>query len=205
MRLSPRPGALISKLHMLQAGTCWRFSICLWFSISAAGAVTCEDKTIPAMNPDWAYISDSKTGIVTDTRTGLMWKKCSEGQSWNGSSCAGSWGAFSWSAALSLGVKDRTGNYMDWRLPNIKELRSLVEECRVDPAINNALFPNSPSAYFWTSSPHVIYNSDNAWYVNFYDGFPAFENRVFKFSVRLVRGGRTIDSMTNSDENKSTP
>ncbi len=162
---------------------------CLWLGAQAAHAVTCEDKTIPALNPDAAYISDSTAGTVTDIRSGLMWKKCLEGQAWNGSACVGARGTFPWSSALTLGVRDHTGNYSDWRLPNIKELRSLVEECRIDPAINDALFPGATSAYLWTGSPHAGYNFDSAWYVNFYDGFPAFDNRTYKFSVRLVRGG----------------
>lgn len=176
---------LSSPLHWL--------AICLWFGTTAAGAVTCADATVPASNPDKAYTSDSTNGTVTDTRTGLMWKKCIEGQTWNSSACTGRWGTFTWAAALSLGVRDRTGNYSDWRLPNIKELRTLVEECRVDPAINDSLFPGNPSSYFWSGSPHLIYNSDNAWYVNFYDGFPAFDKRSYNFSVRLVRGGQSFD------------
>ena len=176
------------------------FSLC--FVASAAHAVTCEDKTIPAINPDAVYVSDSKTGTVTDSRTGLMWKKCSEGQTWDGIACTGAGETFSWSTALSLGVKDRTGNYSDWRLPNIKELRSLVEECRVAPAINDTLFPRTPNSYFWSGSPHLIYNFDSTWYVNFYDGFPAYDNRRYKFSVRLVRGGNSFDSMMEPTVNR---
>jgi len=175
---------------------------CLCCGTAAARAAVCEDTTVPAVNPDAVYISDGRTGTVTDSRTGLMWKKCSEGQTWNGSACSGAWEAFSWSAALALGVKERTGNYSDWRLPNIKELRSLVEECRVDPAINDVLFPGTPKSYFWSSSPHLIYNADNAWYVNFYDGFPAFDNRRYKFAVRLVRGGQSFAALAPFADSK---
>ena len=58
----------------------------------AAQAVTCLNG-IPASNPDNIYTVHGD-GTVTDTRTGLMWKQCLEGQTWSGSACAG--GARTW-------------------------------------------------------------------------------------------------------------
>lgn len=43
--------------------------------------------------------------------------------------------------------------YEDWRLPNSKELASLVEYACFAPAISVEAFPDTPSASFWTNTP----------------------------------------------------
>jgi len=156
-------------------------------------AVTCTDATIPASNPDSIYTSDNTNGTVSDSRTGLMWKKCSEGQSWSGGTCSGSAAGYTWSDALKRTVTDRTANYNDWRLPNYKELRSLVEECRFNPAINDTLFPNTPSSSFWSGSPNASFSS-NAWSVSFDYGYANIYDRSYGYYVRLVRAGQSFDN-----------
>ncbi len=93
--------------------------------------------------------------------------------------------------------------YSDWRLPNLKELTSLVEECRVDPAINNAVFPATPSSYFWSGSPGAN-DSDYAWVVNFNGGLANSNHRGLARSVRLVRGGQSFDSLDLTVDNSGT-
>ncbi|MBV5276569.1 DUF1566 domain-containing protein, partial [bacterium] len=132
----------------------------------AAQALTCA-------NPDNAY-SVNVDGTVLDKRNGLIWKQCSEGQS--GSTCNGSATTHTWSGALSLAASSAFAGYSDWRLPNVKELKSLAEKCRSDPAINNTIFPATPSSNFWSGSP-LAYDSYyggsryvRSWYVSFDDG-----------------------------------
>ena len=152
-------------------------------------AVTCQDN-IPPSNPDAAYI-DHHNGTVTDTRTGLMWKVCAEGQTWNGSGCDGTAAEMTWQAALAHAQDAQFpsgGGHSDWRLPNLKELRSLVEECRTSPAINDSIFPQAPSSYFWSGSPYAR-DSDSAWGVGFSSGNANNNNRNTQRSVRLVRSG----------------
>ena len=107
---------------------------------------------VQASNPSSVYVIDSVN--VTDSRSGLMWDRCALGQS--GVSCAtGAASTFTWQAALD--VVASLGSYKgfsDWRLPNVRELRSLVEECRINPAINEYAFPNTPpTSLFWSGSP----------------------------------------------------
>jgi hypothetical protein len=152
-----------------------------------ARAVDCQNN-IPPSNPDIAYQTHAG-GTVTDTRSGLVWKRCSEGQSWTGSACSGTASGHAWSQALALAEASTFAGYGDWRLPNIKELTSLVEECRSLPAINNTLFPNTASSYFWSGSPVADYSS-GAWGVDFEYGY-AWNidfNRSDALQVRLVRG-----------------
>ena len=153
-----------------------------------AQAQTCV-AGIQASNPTSVYVIDSANGTVTDTRTGLMWDRCARGLS--GVSCAtGTASTITWQAALNAAATiGAYKGYNDWRLPNLKELRSLVEECRVNPSINEFTFPNTPASFFWSGSP-VAGGATIAWGVYFYDGDAYFDSRGFAYQVRLVRAGQ---------------
>ena len=168
--------------------------VCLCLATSAAHAVTCQSNLQPN-NPDAAY-TDHGDGTVTHTPTGLMWKRCAEGQTWSGSTCTGSaTSSHTWAQALTLGSTASFAGHADWRLPSLKELRSLVEECRSNPSINDAIFPATPSSYFWSGSPHASY-SDYAWDVYFNNGYSGYYSRSYNdYSVRLVRGGQSFDNL----------
>jgi hypothetical protein len=158
-----------------------------------AHAVTCKSNLQPS-NPDADY-TDHGDGTVTHTPTGLMWKRCAEGQTWSGSTCAGSTCTGSdrrltWGEALRMANSSRFAGHVDWRLPSIKELRSLVEECRTDPSINDAIFPNTSRSGFWSVSPNA-YNSYLAWLVDFDYGSAGYNGRG-NGSLRAVGARRTV-------------
>ena len=144
---------------------------------------------IQASNPTGVYVIDSVIGTVADTRTGLMWDRCARGQS--GVDCAtGTASTFNWQAALDVAAMIGTyKGFSDWRLPNIKELRSLVEECRVSPSINEVAFPNTPASFFWSGSPDAGI-ATNAWSVYFNSGAHLRGGRSGNIRVRLVRAGQ---------------
>lgn len=158
--------------------------LALWLGI--AHAVPCQNN-LPASNPDSVYI-DHGDGTVTDTNTGLMWKKCAEGLS--GATCqTGSAQSFTWADALAQAETSTFANHSDWRLPNVKELSSLVEHCRVAPSINPNRFPNTPVHSFWSGSP-IASDSSRSWLVGFYSGRADTNVRgAGGYHVRLVRGG----------------
>lgn len=68
---------------------------------------------------------DNGDGTVRDTRTGLMWKKCAEGQ--RGLGCAGIATKFTWKELMVEFRHIKYAGYSDWRLPSIQELHTLVE------------------------------------------------------------------------------
>lgn len=149
---------------------------------------------IPASTPS-AEFTDHGNGTVTHNRTGLMWQRCAEGQFWSAGTCAGSAIGLNWSGALQASVSARSGGYSDWRLPNIMELQSIVEEKCSNPSVNENVFPNTPVSDFWSASADASY-SDYAWLVSFYHGgsITFYKNYDYGYQVRLVRGGQFFDN-----------
>lgn len=165
----------------------------LWVAATSAAlaihahAMTCINN-LPPSNPDAVY-TVSGNGTATDTRNGLMWKVCVEGQTWGAGACSGVASTFTWANALAHAEGHSFAVRTDWRLPNLKGLRSLVEECRANPAVNDAIFPSTSSSGAWSGSPYAG-SSSNAWYVHFRDGNANNNGRGDAFQVRLVRGGQ---------------
>jgi hypothetical protein len=127
-------------------------------------------------------------GTVTDNKTQLMWKHCPEGLS--GAACAvGTAQTLTWKVALDNSAATSFAGFSDWRLPNIKELTSIVERRCYNPSINETVFPNSSSSVFWSSSV-VAFNPDTAWMVNFNYGHDINSYKSDNFYVRLVRSGQ---------------
>jgi hypothetical protein len=147
---------------------------------------------IENITPDSRYTVHDD-GTVTDNDTGLMWMQCSEGQSWesNGGAgnCTGTATTHTWDAALALANGKAFAGYSDWRLPDIKQLASLVAEDRYSPAINSTIFPATPSSSFWSGSPDA-YKSGYSWIVNFNRGYGYSNSRSYDRHVRLVRSGQ---------------
>ncbi len=160
-------------------------ALCLGLTSSLAGAVICSNN-LPPSNPDIIYTPQSLSGVpvVTDTRTGLMWKRDAEA------------GKFTWKAALARAEAATDAGFYDWRLPNLKELRSLIEECQFNPSINTTLFPGPTIALTWSSSPTAAF-SNGAWSVGFTDGAVFGANPINEFSVRLVRDGEPFLLLAN--------
>ena len=160
----------------------------VFYIYAQAEAQTCRSETaIPSATPTRRFLVHGD-GTVTDTATGLMWAQCAEGLS--GSACTDGGAAnFTWEEALIRARDSGLAGYTDWRLPNLKELFSLVEERCVNPAINLAVFPNTPASYFWSASPNGN-ASNNAWNVDCINGNANNNNRDNNHHVRLVRSGK---------------
>jgi hypothetical protein len=163
---------------------------------SEAVAQTCPPGH-PRVAPDERYSVAEPVAdefVVTDLATGLMWKRCSEGQS--GATCTGPATRANWSTALTLANAANHAGFNDWRLPNREELRSLVETGCHTPAINTTAFPGFYDAFFYSSTSAAF---GAVWVVDFDTG------NLFTFSkdpnpaptLRLVRGGRGWDTFAS--------
>ena len=145
---------------------------------------TCKD-SIVATAPD-ANFSIHNDGTVTHKTTGLMWMRCSLGQTWDGKTCKGMAAIYTWREGLQVGTNYQYAGYNNWRLPNKNELESIVEERCYSPAINASVFPETPTAYFWSSSPYAGF-SQGAWSVDFGFGSVNASDKDGTIHVRLVR------------------
>jgi len=160
-------------------------------STQAIAAQVCNATSIVASTPTAAFV-DNLDGTITHSKTGLMWKQCSEGLS--GANCvATSTTSFLWQGALQQAAANNTllfAGHSDWRLPNLKELHSIVEDQCNSPAINATVFPATISALYWSSSQSAITSPANAWFVNFLNGRDLALSKNTPMLVRLVRGGQ---------------
>jgi len=123
--------------------------------------------------------TDNGDGTVTDISSGLTWQKASASKTWEQ--------ALAYCEGLSL------GGTTDWRLPNIKELRSLTDYSRYSPAINTTYFPDTVLDFYWSSTTHAD-GASYAWSVIFYFshgyGGDYTSNKSDSYYVRAVRGGQ---------------
>ena len=103
---------------------------------------------------------DNGNGTVTDSLTGLMWTK--------NANLPGS--TMTWSQAVDYCNNLIQGGYTDWRLPNINELESLINDDEPYFAVwlNSQGFSNVQSRY-WSSTTRA-YDPSYAWVVIMFDG-----------------------------------
>jgi hypothetical protein len=91
------------------------------------------------------YTLADEGNAVMDAKTGLVWKRCEEGKSFENGICKGLGIRYTWSEVEELKVAG-------WRLPTAEELKTLKEDTGVAPPINREFFPNTDRAWFWSSS-----------------------------------------------------
>jgi hypothetical protein len=142
---------------------------------------------------------DHGNGTVTDTKTGLMWKRCSEGL--EGVNCEKGRVKRYTDEALQRFNNVQYAGYTDWRLPTVDELKTLVYcskgkdkegDCNNGseaPTINQQAFPNTREWAYWYRSPDAN-NSGFVWIVHFVSGYSNFNLGHNSYAVRLVRGGQ---------------
>ncbi len=156
--------------------------------ISCAGTGQDGDLQKGIASPSPRFTDNGEDGTVTDNLTGLMWAKDANLDNgtmvWND--------AIDYANNLSLGLYGCGLSYTDWRLPNVKELQSLL--MYVIGNVNQAL-PNGhpflmgmPGSY-WTSTSCA--NSSNcAWVLNRYFGWRVENlNKNLDVYVWPVRSG----------------
>jgi len=118
---------------------------------------------------------DNSDGTITDNSTGLMWAQKDNGE------------GLDWENALSFAENSEYADYSNWRLPNVKELQSIVDysyspsatdASKIGPAID-PLFnctpivneaDNDDYGYYWTSTSASFRGGEPyyyAWYVAF--------------------------------------
>ena len=181
---------------------------------NSAGTVTSSSATLSVFATRYSEVANAsggtyaRTECVKDNITGLVWegKTASPATSRLGTSTYTNYDSTSSAqksngtsptqtevdaSTNSIGYKNSVNTsalcgYTDWRLPTKEELQGILASSG-SPRIDTTWFPNTQSSYYWTSSPYVGYSND-AWYVNFYDGSVYYGVRYgSNLRVRLVR------------------
>jgi hypothetical protein len=127
-------------------------------SVKAKGGKTTKFVRYVRGNPDYGtnQFVDNGDGTISDLATGLMWMQ-------NDSNIA-----LNWEEALAYAEDANAAGYDDWRLPNIKELQSILDYTRSPDTTNSAAMdPNFQAStiineagqedwpFYWSSTTHV--------------------------------------------------
>ena len=116
-------------------------------------------------------------GIVTDNTTGLAWQD-------NAIGSPATWQeAINRCEALSLGGED------DWRLPNLNELNSLVDDTKYNPIIDDVFQDYTASNIYWSSTTPAV-GHIYVWTVDLSSGNQNVNDKNLNCYVRCVRAGR---------------
>jgi hypothetical protein len=124
------------------------------------------------------YIILDDSGEVAHLQTNLIWRQNMEP------------GRYTFDEALAHARKVVRETGVAWRVPTREELETLLDmDARKNPCIDTIAFPDTPSTWFWSSSPYVD-DSNYAWSVDFGIGYvSSYSSCNHSFALRLVRGG----------------
>lgn len=131
-------------------------------TLSAGGSRRIHARYVRGAKPTNGHnYHNNNDGTVTDLDTGLMWTQAPST-------------ALSWSNALAYAEGLDLAGHGDWRLPNVKELQSLVDfslatatGSAASPSLNRILFPKAPATAYWSSTTLMGKTTSQAWLVEF--------------------------------------
>ncbi len=143
---------------------------------------------------------DNGNGTVTDGLTGLIWLKEGQCLKFFSEDTTGvnnrPWG-FAIDAANNLANSfcnltdgSKAG---DWRLPNLKELESLMDLGQANPVLPIGCplaASTATTGYYWSSTVYAPDPSKSAWHIHFSNGIVLTDFKTVNSSVRAVRGGQ---------------
>lgn len=164
-------------------------------TVSAGGALRFHARYMRGAPPTTGHnYCNNNDGTITDLDTGLMWAQTPSS-------------SLSWSNALAYGESLTLAGFTDWRVPNVKELQSLVDITRATAStaagavacLNRTLFPAAASTACWTATSVKSATLAQAWLVEFgvnnastparnQQGIVSYEPYASTYPVFAVRG-----------------
>ncbi|MDH5718544.1 MAG: DUF4215 domain-containing protein [Spirochaetia bacterium] len=127
---------------------------------------------------------DNGDGTITNKRNGLLWQKCGNGLS--GTNCEiGTHIDDTWINALNY-CNTLTLAGKTWRIPNINELKSILDRSKASiPMINTIFFPATVTSLYWSSST-LVNSKSSAWAIYFTNGYQSGYQKTNWAEIRCV-------------------
>jgi hypothetical protein len=122
--------------------------------------------------PQLQKLSD---GTVTDQVTRLIWQQQLNSQ------------AMTWQEAQQYCQQLSLAGYSDWRLPTIRELRSISDDRLAQPSLNPQFFSGAAAVPCWSATTQIN-RPERAWYTDFTSGLVTWRDKSEKMQVLAVRG-----------------
>lgn len=149
--------------------------------------------------PDWAMVRDNVTGLIWEVKTygeGIHYKN----------------NEYRWQDIQEEFIEPLNsmnfGGYDNWRLPNIKELSTIIYRANLYPictcGINKDYFPNNITTEYWASTADANNALTHAWYVHFTHGTVDHYKTSSTYLVRAVRGALSTNKFVDNDDNTVT-
>lgn len=160
------------------------------------------------------FFANKDGNLIWDKATGLVWMRCTLGQTWSGTTCTGQAKEYTFDGAQQASRElNASGGYAraaDWQMPSVRSLASLrdcstgfktettdiqdgqapvAERCKIgatSPTVDAIAFPGSPDSWNWSSSPYLG-DDDVAWSVSFGNGVVSYGYRSGNSHIRLAR------------------
>ena len=154
---------------------------------------------LEASAAEWSCVQDNVTGLIWEVKinNGLERDKDNTYQ-WGGYTAMGrdlfegedDDGYYDdWNALVDTAKVNQLCGFTDWRVPNIEELRSIVDYSHASLNIDANYFPNTSSSFYWSASPYAS-DETKAWALDFSGGEDNFGDRDTEYHVRLVHSGQ---------------
>ena len=128
-----------------------------------------------------AEFTRSSGGIVTDTTSSLQWQD-------NYNDNKNLIKKTSWTKAIDYCENLVLDGKNDWKVPNIKELQSIINNKEATFSLNE-VFQKKKASFYWSSSTYKKLPYSNAWKVNFSDSSTLRGEK--KNSISFIRCVRT--------------
>jgi hypothetical protein len=124
-----------------------------------------------------------------DTKTRLVWQRCSLGTTWNAGACEGETAFVTLDEAKRRAAAAGGG----WRVSSGPELQSIIDRSCGAPVVDTSVFPDirpdeDGAADYWTTSPAGAANL--VYFFDFMSGEADAHSRGFHLAVRLVKDDR---------------
>jgi hypothetical protein len=160
-------------------------SLALALLVLCQPALACYD----SLSPRGPKRFNLKGDEVLDSKTGLVWKRCSLGMRMEKGRCVGEKAYINLDDALQSANAESGG----WHVPSGPELETLIDVTCGSPVVNVSVFPDihpddEGMAPYWTTNE--VGTAKLIYYFDFMTGRADGHSRGFRLAVRFVKSGK---------------